>query len=175
VHPARPSVGLSRPDWEVFAGLALALGGDLGFETLEEIDAEMARLLGPREVAVPPAGEPAVTAAPDLELFSYPLLIDEGRLSEHTPELKAALQEPAFAEIHPQTAAAANLDDAEEILVRTNQGSARLPVRISDGVAPGVVFVPFNQPGLAANTLLGGTWTEPAAIEAVAADAEGAA
>ena len=176
VRPARPSAGLSRPDWEIAAGLALALGGDLGFETLEELRAEMEPLLAPRSAAAPDDEAAPVAAAPDLELYTYPLLVDEGRLSRGADELKAALQEPAFVELHPDTASAHGVADGGEAVVRTNAGSATLPVRITTTVAPGTLFVPFNQPGLAANTLLAGAPTEPAAIEAaVAATAEGAA
>ena len=49
VQPLRPSAGISRPDWEIFAGLAAACGGDLGFDTLDELHEEMARLWAPRE------------------------------------------------------------------------------------------------------------------------------
>ncbi|MEX0650494.1 MAG: molybdopterin-dependent oxidoreductase, partial [Actinomycetota bacterium] len=41
--------GISLADWEIFASMALACGGDLGFETLEELHEEMGRLVGPRE------------------------------------------------------------------------------------------------------------------------------
>jgi hypothetical protein len=39
-------------------------------------------------------------------------------------------------------------------------------VRVSDGVAAGSVFVPWNQPGLAANTLLSGRMTTAVTLEA---------
>ena len=38
-------------------------------------------------------------------LFTYPLLVDEGRLSG-ADALKEALGEPAFVEVHPDDAAA---------------------------------------------------------------------
>ncbi|MEX0985549.1 MAG: molybdopterin-dependent oxidoreductase, partial [Actinomycetota bacterium] len=178
VRPARSSAGLSRPDWEIFAGLALALGGDLGFETLEEIHAEMGRLLAPREAVAPALADAQnVFAAPDLELFTYPLLVDEGRSSRGAHELKATFEEPAFVEVHPDTARAHGLEGATEALVRTNAGSATLPLRVTDHIAPGAAFVPFNQPGLAAATLLVSGAGEPAAIGSVArvAPAEGVA
>jgi len=169
LRPARTASGLSRPDWEIMAGLAIALGGDLGFETLEELHAEMAGLLAPRRIVErEPPPTPGPFAGPDLELFTYPLLVDEGRLSAGADELKAALQDPAVAEVHPETAAACGLIDGAKGLLRTNAGSAALPVRVTEHVAPGTVFVPFNQPGLAANTLLAGGFTEPAAIEPAA-------
>ena len=36
--------------------------------------------------------------------------------------------------------------------MRTAAGEAELPVRVTEHVAEGAVFVPFNQPGFAANT-----------------------
>ena len=42
-----------------------------------------------------------------LVLFTYPLLVDEGRLSEGADELKAALEDEAFVEVHPARCGAA--------------------------------------------------------------------
>ncbi len=50
IRPIRGAAGISLPDWEIFASLALAAGGDLGFETLDELHEEMGRLLAPREL-----------------------------------------------------------------------------------------------------------------------------
>ena len=41
--------GISLADWEIFASMALACGGDLGFETLDELHEEMGRLVGARD------------------------------------------------------------------------------------------------------------------------------
>jgi NADH-quinone oxidoreductase subunit G len=156
MRPVRGAPGISLPDWEIFASLALACGGDLGFETLDELHDEMARLLGPREVTLS-VGEPVGAPTPEgLRLFTYPFLVDEGRLSEHAEELKAALGEPAFAQVHPDDATAAGVTDGSEATLRTAAGAARLPVHVSADVARGSVFVPFNNPGLATNTLLSG-------------------
>ena len=48
IQPIRGAAGIALPDWEIFASLALAAGGDLGFETLDELHEEMGRLLAPR-------------------------------------------------------------------------------------------------------------------------------
>ncbi len=108
--PADPrrGQGIALPDWEIFASLALAAGGDLGFETLDELHEEMGRLLAPRasrERAVAGTG-PSPLQIPEgsLHLFTYPLLVDEGRLSERADELKAALEDEAFLEMHPSDA-----------------------------------------------------------------------
>jgi anaerobic selenocysteine-containing dehydrogenase len=152
--------------------LALACGGDLGFETLEELQEELGALVEPRESVpeVPAAASPAPLGE-GLRLLTYPLLVDEGRLSERADELKAALEEPAFVELHPDDAAAAGLADGSRAVVRTDAGEAELPVRVSEGIARGTAFVPFNQPGFAANVLLSGTFVTTAAVEPVGAEA----
>ena len=113
LRPVRGPEGIALPDWEIFASLGLAAGGDLGFETLDELRDEMGRLLAPRELggsgfALPGSSVPVVPEG-NLILFSYPLLVDEGRLSERAEELKAVLQDEAFVEVHPQDAAAFGL------------------------------------------------------------------
>jgi len=170
LRPLRGAPGIALPDWEIFASLALACGGDLGFESLEELQDELAHLLAPRE-SVPQVGATPPTSPPaeGLTLFSYPLLVDEGRLSERADELKAALEEEPFAEVHPADAEAASLVDGARATLRTEAGDAELPVRVTDGVARGAVFVPFNQPGLAANALLAGSFTAPVELAAVEA------
>ncbi len=55
--------------------------------------------------------------------------------------------------------------------MRTTAGQAELPVRVTDHVAEGAVFVPFNQPGFAANTILNGSFSIAAVVEPVDAPA----
>lgn len=98
----------------------------------------------------------AVTDEDQLILFSYPLLVDEGRLSVGAEKLKQALEDEPFAEIHVEDAERLGLEDGDRARLRTDAGEAELPVRVGEVVAPGVVFVPYNQPGLAANALLSG-------------------
>jgi formate dehydrogenase major subunit len=181
LHPVRPPEGLARPDWEILAGLARAMDRPLGFETIEALHEEAAPLLAPRTV---PARVTAWTGTGppkrlgELTLVSYPLLVDEGRMSEGATELKAALGEEAFVEVHPVDADKRGIVDGATVAVRTSAGEEIVPARVTDRVAPGAVFVPFNQPGLAANRLLSGSFTAAVEVEAVASDAapaEGAA
>jgi NADH-quinone oxidoreductase subunit G len=168
LRPVRWPAGISLPDWEIFASLALAMGGDLGFETLEEVQEEMARLLAPRDPGRLEDAPEAVEApddAPDLVLFTYPLLVDEGRLSEGADELKAALQQQAFLELHVDDAERLGVVDGGPARGRTDAGAATLPVRVTEHIAKGAAFVPFNNPGLQANTLLSGSFTTAATVE----------
>jgi predicted molibdopterin-dependent oxidoreductase YjgC len=171
----RGPAGVSRPDWEIFGGLAAAMGGDLGFETLEELREESARLLDPKPASVRTdawtgTGRPQLLG--DLTLFTYPLLVDEGRLSQDAVELKAALGHGPFAELHPEDAEKRGVADGQRVLVRTDAGQAELPVRVTADVAAGAVFVPFNQPGLAANVLLRRGFVEPATVEVSASEGD---
>jgi NADH-quinone oxidoreductase subunit G len=171
IRPIRGAEGISLPDWEIFASLALASGGDLGFETLDELHEEMGRLLAPRELrqrAIAGSG-PGALQMPEgsLHLFTYPLLVDEGRLSERADELKAALEDEPFMEIHPNDAAVRGVLDGARATVRTTAGEVELPVRVTEHVVEGAVFVPFNQPGFAANTILAGSFSIAAEVEPV--------
>jgi anaerobic selenocysteine-containing dehydrogenase len=120
-----------------------------------------------REASPPPE-------APDdaLVLFSYPLLVDEGRLSVGADALKEALEERPFVEVHPADAERLGLADGAVARIRTAAGQAELPVRIADSIVPGAAFVPYNQPGFAANTILSGSLITPATLEPVEARAE---
>jgi predicted molibdopterin-dependent oxidoreductase YjgC len=77
--------------------------------------------------------------------------------------------------VHPEDARSRGLEDGAAALVRTEAGEAELPVRVTPTVARGCVFVPFNQPGFAANTLLSGSFTTPSTVAPAAADAVPAA
>jgi len=168
VRPLRTPAGISRPDWEIFAGLAAASGSDLGFETLDELHEEMGRLLAPRDANEEPAPAPASGPATEgLTLVTYPLLVDDGRMAQDTPELHEALGEPPFVEVNPRDARANGLADGLGVRLRTAAGEATLPAHVTDRIAEGTVFVPFNQQGFAANTLLSGAFTTSVELEAV--------
>ncbi len=146
------------------------MGGDLGFETLDDLREEAAGLLGEREAPVRTdawTGTGAPQLLGDLTLFTYPLLVDDGRLSRGAAELRAALEEGPFAELHPEDAEKRGVADGGRIRVRTAAGEAELDVRVTADVAAGSVFVPFNQPGFAANALLAGGFVEPVTVEAL--------
>ena len=107
----------------------------------------------------------AETAGDSLVLFTYPLLVDEGTLSRQATALKEALGEPAFVEVHPEDAERLGLADGGTATLTTAAGGVGgLPVRVTDRIAKGTAFVPFNNPGLPANTLLSGRLTTTATI-----------
>ena len=164
----RAPAGIARPDWEIFVGLADAMNVPLGFRTLEELQEEMAHVAVPREVRIRSdayvgTGRPQFLE--DLTLFTYPLLVDEGRLLEGAAELKAALEDEPFVEVNPADAEKHRLADGGRVRLTTEAGAAEVPVRVTPHVAAGAVFVPFNQPGLAANVLLSGRFSTGVTVE----------
>jgi NADH-quinone oxidoreductase subunit G len=170
LRPVRDPLGLARSEWEIFQELSEAMGADMGFHSLGKLHEEMASLL-----SLPPPDEGLSDATPiqaspttsegDLVLFTYPLLVDEGKLLAGADRLKEALEEQAFVEVHRADAERLGLEGGGKARLRTAAGEAELAVRITEGIAPGSVFVPYNQPGLAANTLLSGRMTAGATLE----------
>ena len=77
---------------------------------------------------------------------------------------------------HPEAAFSGDLEGARLGLaadgtarIATTAGEAELAVRVSPHLAPGVAFVPFNNPGLRANTLLSGGLVTVATVAPVGA------
>jgi NADH-quinone oxidoreductase subunit G len=167
----RPPRGLARSEWEIFQELSQVLGRDLGFRSLDDLHEEMGRLYGAAAVperSIPqpePAAPPTAPEDGSLVLFSYPLLVDEGRLSTGAHELKDALEELPFVEVSVEDAERLGLSDGAMATVETAGGRARLPVRVTDGIAPGAAFVPWNQPGFHANSILSGSAVTAATLE----------
>ena len=146
IRPIRGAAGISLPDWEIFASLALARGGDLGFETLDELHDEMGRLLAPRErrgarASAAPApsrrhGRRRRRAAP----LHVPAAGRRG------PALRARRRAEGGARRTSRswrstraTPPRAAWSTAAGRSVRTAAGEAELPVRVTEHVAEGSV------------------------------------
>jgi NADH-quinone oxidoreductase subunit G len=168
LRPVRPGPGLARPDWQIFQELSEVAGADMGFGSLEALQEELGGLLAGRHVSPEAGGSkrgPAEEPGDGLVLFTYPLLVDDGRLSVDSDELKAALAEEPFVEIHPDDADRLGLSDGGPVRISTESGRVELAVRLTEGIRPGAAFVPWNQPGLRANTLLSGRSRVVATVE----------
>jgi ferredoxin-nitrate reductase len=82
----------------------------------------------------------------------FPFVLTNGRLYGHwhtqsrtgrIPKIVKLHPEP-FLEIHPKDAGRIGVKDKEWVEVRSRRGSARFPVTITKGIAPGTVFVPMH-------------------------------
>ncbi|WP_327356187.1 molybdopterin oxidoreductase family protein [Streptomyces sp. NBC_01304] len=106
------------------------------------------------EVAHRPAAE-----EPDGE---YPVLLTTGRVvaqyqsgaqTRRVAELNAAAPGP-FVQLHPQLAARLGAAEGDALAVVSRRGRAVAPARITAGIRPDTVFMPFHWPGEGrANTL----------------------
>jgi NADH-quinone oxidoreductase subunit G len=177
LRPVRAPLGLARSEWEIFQELSEIAGSDMGFHSLEDLHEEMGSVLA--SGAAVESGSPAesISSPPspsagsdELVLFTYALLVDEGKLSVGADKLKEALGEEPFVEIHPRDAERLGVAEGQPLRLRTTAGEARLPARVTDGIVPGCVFVPWNQPGFAANTILSGSTITSVTLEPVAAE-----
>jgi ferredoxin-nitrate reductase len=82
----------------------------------------------------------------------FPFVLTTGRLYAHWHTLtrtakcdRLVKRDPApFVEMHPQDAGRLELADGETVLLSSRRGTIQVPVRISDGVAEGMVFLPFH-------------------------------
>ncbi len=83
---------------------------------------------------------------------NYPFVLTNGRLYGHwhtqsrtgrIPKIRKMHPAP-FLEIHPKDAGHIDVQDRDWVEVRSRRGSARFPVTITKGIAPGTVFVPMH-------------------------------
>jgi ferredoxin-nitrate reductase len=96
----------------------------------------------------------------------FPFVLTTGRLYSHWHTLtrtskceKLVRREPSpFIEVHPDDAGRLRVCDGELVQVSSRRGTIQVPVRVSDGLSPGMVFLPFHwgdlySPANAANYL----------------------
>ncbi|WP_327716953.1 molybdopterin-dependent oxidoreductase [Streptomyces sp. NBC_00490] len=106
-----------------------------------------------------PVSHRASAEEPDEE---YPVLLTTGRVvaqyqsgaqTRRVDELNAAAPGP-FVELHPRLAARLGAAEGDPVAVVSRRGRAVAPARITTGIRPDTVFMPFHWPGEGrANTL----------------------
>jgi predicted molibdopterin-dependent oxidoreductase YjgC len=95
-----------------------------------------------------PAAAPGKSISADLVLHYARTMYDDGVLLRQGPAV-APLAPGAAAHLHPDDARRLGVVEGDEVDLETGSGSARLKVRIDPSLSHGVVYVPFNQPGVA--------------------------
>ncbi|MBD9701416.1 molybdopterin oxidoreductase family protein [Streptomyces caniscabiei] len=106
-----------------------------------------------------PVSHRAAAEEPDAE---YPVLLTTGRVvaqyqsgaqTRRVDELNAAAPGP-FVELHPRLAERLGATEGDPVAVVSRRGRAVAPARITTGIRPDTVFMPFHWPGEGrANTL----------------------
>jgi ferredoxin-nitrate reductase len=88
----------------------------------------------------------------ELPDHEFPFILTTGRLYSHWHTLtrtakcdKLVRREPGpFVELHPDDAARLRVDDGQLVQLSSRRGTIQIPARLSDGVALGMVFLPFH-------------------------------
>jgi ferredoxin-nitrate reductase len=88
----------------------------------------------------------------ELPDHEFPFVLTTGRLYAHWHTLtrtakaqKLVRREPGpYIEVNPEDAAALTVAEGDLLQVSSRRGTVRLPARLSNGVPPGLVFVPFH-------------------------------
>jgi assimilatory nitrate reductase catalytic subunit len=75
------------------------------------------------------------------------LLVGRGAALRGRGRAEGALGQEAFVELHPEDADKRGLADGGRATVTTTRARRCLDVRVTEHIAPGAAFVPFNQPG----------------------------
>ncbi len=104
-----------------------------------------------------PTGKARLFAVPDhvphwAQKEGYPYVLTTGRIRDqwHTMTRsgrvkRLSLQDPdPFLQVHPDDAGALGLEEGDPVRIKSLQGEAELPVRISEDIRPGLVFAPMH-------------------------------
>jgi NADH-quinone oxidoreductase subunit G len=93
-------------------------------------------------------------ASQGFALYTGRFIYDAGSMIRRSRALFNLARKP-FVEMNDEDAKELEVSDGDEVVVRGGEIEAKLPVRIT-GIAKGAVFVPYDQEGLRANTLIEG-------------------
>ena len=137
---------LVQDDWEIIVQLAAILGHDLGFDDLDGIRGEVARL-GRRETPHPwpHLATPEQQPAPEGKLRAVvrPLLLDRGTMLAGATDLLATAR-LALAELNAHDAEAQGIAEGDLIAVTAGDARLELTASVRGDVAPGTVVLPAN-------------------------------
>jgi NADH-quinone oxidoreductase subunit G len=100
------------------------------------------------------AGEPTRREPGRFILYTGRMIYDEGSMISRSTALRGMTKRP-FVELSPKDAGELGVGQGSEVTLSSDAGEARLTVRIAD-IAPGSVFVPYDQPGFKAASLIRG-------------------
>ncbi len=171
VNVIAPAPGQARSDWEILTDLAERAGRPIGLASAESIAKEISEVAPAyvgvtwdlldweardgavvpmsgtqplRHIPVALKGDKAPSAP--LILHVARTLYDDGVMMRHSPFLHQ-LASTAVAHLNPEDAKKAGAQEGYAVKVVTKHGEGKFAAVLDAGTPPGVVFVPFNQPG----------------------------
>lgn len=172
VRQALDPKGESFPDWHIMTALANALDCPWEYESVNDIQAEIRKLvpgyynLGQPRKAEPVLDEywgdgyirevaeryPVASVARDqsrpFSLQIGQVLTHSGKLSTQSPGLIKIAPNTGRLHMHPEDMEKLGVQDGEKVRVTSERGSLQLGVEPDQSVAPGTCFFPehFNEP-----------------------------
>jgi NADH-quinone oxidoreductase subunit G len=164
-------------DWEIIVQLAALQGEDLGFDDLDGIRGEIARL-GRRDVhhelpAPETVATPEATTGSDegesLTAVIRPMLLDRGTMLTGANDLLATAR-PGVALLGTADADARGIADGDHVTLRGGSAELTLPAEVRDDVIVGVVVLPANSTEVPAWALAGPDGHAEVTVERVATE-----
>lgn len=146
----------SLPDLRALAGIAEAMGTELGFRTVLQARAEMHQVGawdGERSPRVAPGTAAAAAGEGDLVLASWKQMIDDGRMQDGDDALRATARRPV-AVVSAATLTDLGLTEGEQVTLTGPRGELALPVTVGL-VADGTVWAPASAPGASVREFVG--------------------
>jgi predicted molibdopterin-dependent oxidoreductase YjgC len=170
VRQAMDAIGESVPDWQIMTALANGLGCQWEYETANDVQAEIMKLLpgyynlGQPKKMLPTAdhylangysaavGARYKTSPPEAHrpftLLMGQLLYHSGKLSTAAPGLIKVGPNTGRLRMNPADMERLGLQDGASVKVTSDHGSVKLGVQLDQSVAPDTCFFPehFNEP-----------------------------
>jgi anaerobic selenocysteine-containing dehydrogenase len=87
-------------------------------------------------------------------LYTGRFIYDAGSMIRRSKALFNLARKP-FVEMNEEDAKGLGVSEGDAVVIRGSNGEAKLPVRIA-GIAKGALFIPYDQEGLRANSLIEG-------------------
>jgi len=170
VRQAMDAIGESVPDWQIMTAIANGLGSQWEYESANDIQAEIMKLLpgyynlGQPKKIVPTAdqylsnGYAAAAAgryksarsenARPFTLMMGQLLYHSGKMSTLAPGLIKIAPNTGRIRMNPTDMERLNLEDGATVKLTSDRGSLQIGVQVDQSVAPNTCFFPehFNEP-----------------------------
>ncbi len=172
VRQAMDSVGESLPDWHIMTALANALGAQWGYESANDIQTEIMKLLPgyynlgqPRKAILTPdqyltngyaaevktryrAAAPVTDAKRPFALVMGQLLVHSGKMSTEAPGLINITPNTGKLRMNANDMQRLGLQEGTKVRVTSERGSLQLGVQPDIAQAPNTCFFPehFNEP-----------------------------
>jgi formate dehydrogenase alpha subunit len=172
VRQAMDSVGESLPDWHIMTALANALGAQWGYESANDIQTEIMKLLPgyynlgqPRKAIPAPdqyltngyaaevktryrAAAPVTDAKRPFALVMGQVLVHSGKMSTEAPGLINITPNTGKLRMNADDMQRLGLQEGTKVRVTSERGSLQLGVQPDISLAPNTCFFPehFNEP-----------------------------